>query len=63
MKPEEYFCVKVNRLEFVLFTLHISHNSSVCLNSKSLAKDFFKLGFPPCAHQISNRKINKNPPP
>ena len=26
MKPEKCFCIKVNRLDFVFLTLHISHN-------------------------------------
>ena len=62
MKSEERFCVKVNQLDFVIPTLHISNISYVSLNSMGLAKDFFfKVGFPPCVSNFELKNKLKSP--
>ena len=61
-KTEKCFYVKVNRLEFVFLTFHISNNLKVSLNLMSLAKDlFFKVGFPPCASNFKSKNELKSP--
>ena len=56
MKPEECLSVKVNHLDLLFLTLHISYESSDTLSSISLAKGlFFKLGFPPCGSYFESK--------
>ena len=62
MKPEEYFCVKLNHLEFVFLTLHRRLSSLVPVNSMILAKDlFFKVEFPPCTSNFESQNKLKSP--
>ena len=53
----------MNRLHFVVFTLHISHHKSYdFFRSISLAKDFFfMVGFSPCVSNCDSKIKLKSP--
>ena len=57
MKPEEWFCAKVNCLDFVFPTPYIIWVIIWVISLISLAKDFFfMVGFPSCTSNIESKK-------